>query len=681
MNYTTKRKDSIELSVKEKTYDTWDNIHFKSEVTPYSDLEKTFKSKNFSPIIWNGTRAQGNYSYATAFVVDIDKHGWTIEKAEQILKDHNLNYALITSKRHTDEAHRFHILLPFSRPVFTLKNYEEITARIYKDLFPKSDDQVLGGERFIFGSREDSYYSAHFSGENYQVDVGPQINNAWDDEFEVTLPTGESKRATDIELADGETKPIYCPFHDDNSPSAFLAYSGDSFNHFIHCSSCGRTYWKIQSKDIKELRCRDFWSTGTGIFEAGIVNDTFSLELIGEKKFYSKVKVKTKEQKDSYYDYLVQNKDLHRLDRIDYVGDLTVDESEYSADAGSGIFTVKVKAIAERTRDNQFIENYLEEMFGRHKQFIKEWLAVFCYTNYEKLPTIILTGPRGAGKNTFAEMIQAIYPTLSTVAGDIKGSFNPFAEKKFVYIDESASDGKVQYQMLKKFSGQGFVEVNKKYIPQYLVRNNLNIMLLSNDDLPIYVSRDELPTDEKNNQFFVFQVKSRNTFDPRIKEKLIDRLGYYIRTELKNVFENLSTGGYRYSISVPITDEEKKLFNNSLTDIEAEADRVIDLFESRITDPSWQYNAFIKSGLIPSEFFDDAVRNYNVNKVKVIQYFQKKQYLANEKADKYQQINGRRPYSYKLGKIWLDLISRQPNYQTPKVPVDLFTDRHLNGQS
>ncbi len=40
-------------------------------------------------------------------------------------------------------------------------------------------------------------------------------------------------------------------------------------------------------------------------------------------------------------------------------------------------------------------------------------------------------------------------------------------------IDEAASNGKVQYQMLKKFSGQKNISVNKKYLPEYVDRHRV----------------------------------------------------------------------------------------------------------------------------------------------------------------------------------------------------------------
>jgi Family of unknown function (DUF5906) len=39
--------------------------------------------------------------------------------------------------------------------------------------------------------------------------------------------------------------------------------------------------------------------------------------------------------------------------------------------------------------------------------------------------------------------------------------------------------------MLKSLSGDDMILVNKKYVPEYQVQNNLNIILLSNEEIPV----------------------------------------------------------------------------------------------------------------------------------------------------------------------------------------------------
>ena len=114
--------------------------------------------------------------------------------------------------------------------------------------------------------------------------------------------------------------------------------------------------------------------------------------------------------------------------------------------------------------------------------------------------------------------------------------------------------------------------VNQKFLPEYQVRNNMNIIILSNEATPIFAQKDEEPTSEKNNQFFVYTMpKFKGEIDPDFGQKVEDRLGHYVRTELKAVYDSVKAlTGYRYSIPTPITEEERALFNVNQTGLEEE---------------------------------------------------------------------------------------------------------------
>jgi hypothetical protein len=69
---------------------------------------------------------------------------------------------------------------------------------------------------------------------------------------------------------------------------------------------------------------------------------------------------------------------------------------------------------------------------------------------------------------------------------------------------------------------------------RYEVVNNLNMILLSNAHTPIFVEREELPREENQKQFFVYEFSSiAGEIDPDFGEKIESNLGHYIRTELK----------------------------------------------------------------------------------------------------------------------------------------------------
>ncbi|MCH8286477.1 hypothetical protein IIB79_08125 [candidate division KSB1 bacterium] len=252
----------------------------------------------------------------------------------------------------------------------------------------------------------------------------------------------------------------------------------------------------------------------------------------------------------------------------------SVDEFAYSVNLETGNVEVKIPPRAVEIEDNEFIEKYLQGTFGEHRDFVKKYLAMYTYTNFVRLPTLILHGPRGSSKSTFANMVADFYPSMyMDWAGSI-GNFTPEAEKKLLIIEENISSEKSMYKSLKKLTGQPYLMVNKKYQPEYMVKNNINVILISNETIPLYVEKMEMPTDEANNQFFVWKFpKLKARPDAHFPSKLRQRIGHYVRTELKDVFDDIDKNYTRYGIPVPITVYERKLYDNNTTNIEAQADR------------------------------------------------------------------------------------------------------------
>lgn len=114
--------------------------------------------------------------------------------------------------------------------------------------------------------------------------------------------------------------------------------------------------------------------------------------------------------------YLQKNKVLEGFKYIAYHGDASVSHDYYEFDSDSGILNVYISAVSENIADNQFIEDYLQGVFGKHKDFIKEYLAGYAYNNFEpRLPTLVLFGPRGTSKSTFSRLVANIFPSLQTL--------------------------------------------------------------------------------------------------------------------------------------------------------------------------------------------------------------------------------------------------------------------------
>ena len=241
-------------------------------------------------------------------------------------------------------------------------------------------------------------------------------------------------------------------------------------------------------------------------------------------------------------------------------------------------------AIKPDKNDNKFIDDWLKGLFGPYADFIKDWMALYCYTNYKQLPIIVLTGDRGVGKTTFSEVVAEIFPELSTDWSGDSSNFTPMFTKKLLMVEENYINKKSQYQKLKAVTGNAYLTVNEKYAPEYKIRNNIKIIMTTNEPRPLFLVSGEKPTSANNNNFFIYKVPPVKEINPKIKEQIFERLGYYIQTELKERYENWTEGSSRYSIPCPITPLAVDLYDSSQTGIEADAELIADAVIHGIKD-------------------------------------------------------------------------------------------------
>ncbi len=202
---------------------------------------------------------------------------------------------------------------------------------------------------------------------------------------------------------------------------------------------------------------------------------------------------------------------------------------------------------------------------------------------------------------------------------------------KLLTADETVSNSKEDYDMLKQYSGSKRVQVNKKYQIPYDVINNMNIVMMSNAAFPIAAAKEEKPTSESNNQFFVYEFKAfAGTIDPKLDQKLEDRIGYYVRTELKSVFDGLDFTGNRYSIKTPITPEEIGLFEGSITEEESTVESLIDAIGDKASVPQFNegHRKLMETGWIPTELIKDCASLIHVSLQAMVKQLQEQGYLV-----------------------------------------------------
>ena len=241
----------------------------------------------------------------------------------------------------------------------------------------------------------------------------------------------------------------------------------------------------------------------------------------------------------------------------------------------------------------------------------------------------------------------------------MSSNFSPEAQCKLAIIEENSTLNKDQYKVLKQYSGTSELRVNIKYIPEYNVRNNMSIILISNEEIPMYVEASELPTDERNNQFFMYRcTKVANNIDPMFEIKLKERLGHYVRTELKRVFEATDYTQGRYGIRVPITQEERDIFRENRTRLEELSEELLAAIENELTDREPTHNHYqnmLLSGFVATGFAKQIVGQ---DALSVLKHLAKKGVLGEAKRGTY----GNKAYRGRFFKNIPDEIKQKLNF-------------------
>lgn len=358
---------------------------------------------------------------------------------------------------------------------------------------------------------------------------------------------------------------LCCPFCDpkarkDPSKKNSFISRGPSGLLFLYCSSEARTYW--EQIDFEE-RFKPFFSYSDNVFEICPLAETSKIEYtkIGIPNFHLLTATDHKDLKIEAYKHLLHNRRFGVMPRVKYECSVDVEKFKINVDFRNNIVHVLVPAIEEVVRDNAMIEDYLDHTFGKYSGFIKDWIALYSYTNWKPMATLILIGGRGTGKTTFTGMLSAIFKGHSQTARSADDRFNSFLEEKLLVIDEAFADGKPQYTRLKQISGGEYLTIERKYKEAYAVENNIHIIMTSNDNLPIDVKQEELIEDVNNNQWFMHKFPVIQQRDAFFLPKLVERIGHWIRSEGRSRYEKLKGNTHsRYGQEVPITEELRSLF-------------------------------------------------------------------------------------------------------------------------
>lgn len=203
-----------------------------------------------------GTRKAANFKQCGFLAVDIDD-GLPLEQIETVDIVKSSATMIYTTASHTEDAHRYRIVFALAEPILDRAEY----AAALRSLVLRTSGDIASTDpaRIFYGNDQAGMEFADRGLSREQVRElidqsfnAPKDNRQNDKTNKATTrsllkiareQSVVSTSGDQVSLADlGRSTPIYCPFHNDRNPSAFVVVS-QSGTKGIHCSSCDATFW------------------------------------------------------------------------------------------------------------------------------------------------------------------------------------------------------------------------------------------------------------------------------------------------------------------------------------------------------------------------------------------------------------------------------------------------------
>lgn len=569
----------------------------------------------------NRSHSNTDFSSIAALVLDFDaKHDQlSSTKASELVKKFTFRAFIVSGPSYSTARDSYRIIIPMKAPITGVEFVNIMNLFSAHPVFGKGLDESCTAMRFWSPSTGALFFTngakelaeltdliTILSGkqgakklkENYDKIVAKAIEQDVAQEDKVHDIFNDHSKITV-----GAKVTVVCPFCDPknrrnaNAKNAFISKT-KSNRLFLFCSSENKTFWK--DIDYNAL-LKPFISYSDTVYKLGFdqTANRISISKIGRDKFHVFTNTMDKVESQKAWKALIDKRHFEVLPTIEYRYSAAYEQTKFYMD--STPIYAEIAPEVESVKDNDFIESYLDSTFKEYSEFIKDWLAIYSYTNFRKLPTLIFIGGRSTGKTTFSNMVAHIFPGCAALVNSVEKNFTGFYENKLLVIDESLERGKNQYALIKMLSGTDMLEINKKFKDVFYIKNNLNIIVTSNNEFPIFVETNELATSEKKNQFFLceFPELDENVLDASINEKLSDRIIHWLKTEGLRRFKILEPDmdNYRYSLPTPITPALKLLFEASVSPMTFKAYECLSAWEENQTkvDDTHIDNDFIKT--------------------------------------------------------------------------------------
>jgi hypothetical protein len=215
-----------------------------------------------APQYSGGHRKASNFIQTSVLGADIDGDMTLGEARQNLFVLRNASF-IHTTASHTEQHHRFRIILLLEKPIESAPDYA--AALLGVAAFLGSDRSIADGGRMFFGNKDAIFVQISRTlstgavanliarGKDVLAQRASPTTRPWAVDSTQKLGSGDL-----VKLANGEScrvdelrsgVSVHCPYHDDDNPSAFIVQSFRGGGLGIHCCACKVTFWRDDERD------------------------------------------------------------------------------------------------------------------------------------------------------------------------------------------------------------------------------------------------------------------------------------------------------------------------------------------------------------------------------------------------------------------------------------------------
>lgn len=480
----------------------------------------------WSPAVFtNGYRRDANYSHTPSLMVlDIDS-GLSLADADARCRSLGLKFAILPTKSHQKMKNnvvcdRYRIILFLAKPIESREVFDATWQYVKQEMFPEMDKACSDeGRGYYFSTFIASY---NFSGallepkatlptpkelKSLKTANSDYVRDLSKNTYKF-LAVGAVPGTRDLEIFKAASDFKECGFSLDQALAKILAapivYTSDMTekdveDKVMEVYKRSRSGSDFYTPDADKL-ARSFFSTAVMLLDCADLKPPMLLNpMNGARRVIAKSMLKT-----------VLGSDFKRL----FTGAINVtytynpfEKSLLYSDKNSGerFFNNYEPPFWERA--NFFQNGNLPVAASEPPELIKQFLIHLVdgdLMSYEyildwmsqallgrNLTILTAIGEEGVGKGTLAKLLSHLVGSSNFVkvrADVFKKSFNaPLENKRIVFIDEAALKGQEEYNRIKDVVNDE-IELEKKGIDAYTVKNYASFFLASNDNNAIQPS-------------------------------------------------------------------------------------------------------------------------------------------------------------------------------------------------